>query len=189
MLVVDDSQVFLDAACAWIGTRPSLHLVGTARNGAEAIEAIDRHAPDLVLMDAFMKGVDGFEATRRIKSAPGAPLVVILSVHEGTAMAHEARSAGADAFIPKSEFASRLMTVIDEIRTAGTRRTPIPARHEAPPPRDVAERTVAGPLTRARLWLSARWASLGGLRRVARTQVAIDRRAGGRPVPSLDQGR
>ena len=106
VLVVDDSQDFLAAACAWISAQPNLVLLGTATNGADAVDASTRFRPDLVLIDAFMPVLDGFEATRRMKLSPDAPVVLLLSVHTGSAMEREARAAGADAFVPKSEFAS-----------------------------------------------------------------------------------
>jgi DNA-binding NarL/FixJ family response regulator len=108
VLIADDSAVFLAAASAWVAADPALRLVGTARDGEEAIAAAARFSPDLVLMDAFMPRVDGFEATQAIKSWPGAPFVVILSLTDGAEMEREARRAGADGFLAKFDFAARL---------------------------------------------------------------------------------
>jgi CheY-like chemotaxis protein len=66
-------------------------------------------------MDAFMPDMDGFEATREIKSRPGGPMIVIVSVSDGVAMEDEARAAGADAFLPKSEFAARLPGLLRDL--------------------------------------------------------------------------
>lgn len=117
VLVVDDSEEFREAAAAWISSQTSLELVGTARDGQEALDEVERTRPSLVLMDAFMPGMDGFEATRRIKSRPDAPFVVILSVHDGETMEREAWAAGADAFVAKSDFAR---AIPDRIRKART---------------------------------------------------------------------
>jgi len=108
VLLVDDRLEFLEAARAWLENDPATHVVGTARNGREAIDAVARLAPDLVLMDAFMPLMDGFAATAAIKSGPRAPIVILLSVHAGEAMEAKAGAAGADGFVPKDEFASRL---------------------------------------------------------------------------------
>lgn len=112
VLLVDDSEEFLTAASRWIAARTTLRLAGTARNGAEALDWLARSRASLVLMDCFMPVLDGFETTRRIKSSEGAPWVVLFSVHEGSAMEQEAWAAGADAFLAKSDFASRLPDLV-----------------------------------------------------------------------------
>ena len=115
VLVVDDSPAFLAAACDWLASHPSMLLVGAARDGAEAIEAVGRLSPDLVLLDTFMPVMDGFEATRAIKSTPGAPVVILLSVHDGRDIERAAIAAGAERFLPKSQFASLLPDVLRDL--------------------------------------------------------------------------
>lgn len=139
VLLVDDSAEFLEAAGSWLATQRSLRLVGTARDGTEALAWLERAEVDLVLVDCFMPGMDGFEATRRIKSAEGAPLVVMLSVHEGSTMEKEAWAAGADGFVAKSDFAGRLPELIRGLVAAsgaGHALRPVPR-----PPEDRIERS------------------------------------------------
>ena len=112
ILVADDSPHFLAAALAWIDTRPELRLAGTARDGHEAVEAVAQLSPDIVLLDAFMPVMDGFEAAARIKRSASAPLVVILSAHDGATMELTAKASGADAFLPKSDLAFRLPALL-----------------------------------------------------------------------------
>jgi CheY-like chemotaxis protein len=115
VLLVDDSEAFLEAAGSWIATQRWLRLAGTARDGAEALARLEQEKVSLVLMDAFMPVLDGFEATRRIKAADESPIVIMLSVAEQTVVRHEAWAAGADAFLPKSEFSDRLPGLIREV--------------------------------------------------------------------------
>jgi CheY-like chemotaxis protein len=115
VVIVDDSAEFVRAACAWLESQAATRLAGTASGGREAVLAVERFAPDLVLMDVFMLDMDGFETTRRIKNRPGAPVVILFSVSDGSAMEQEARAAGADGFLPKSEFASRLPALMREL--------------------------------------------------------------------------
>ena len=58
-------------------------------------------SPEVVVMDLEMPGMDGYEATRRIKARHPAPRVVILSVHAGPEKRERARMAGADGFVVK----------------------------------------------------------------------------------------
>ena len=115
VLVVDDSEEFLLGACSWVTAQPGLRLAGTARSGAEALTAVERLRPDLVLMDVAMPGMDGLEATRRIKSHPGAPLVVMLTFHATQVARQEAWAAGADGFVAKADVSEELHRVIDEL--------------------------------------------------------------------------
>jgi CheY-like chemotaxis protein len=97
-------------------------LAGTARDGAAALEAVVRLAPDLVIIDAFMPVMDGFAATRHLKSSPIAPWIVMVSVHEGSTIENEAWAAGADAFVAKSNLATQMPSIIRALsdRTTAT---------------------------------------------------------------------
>ena len=77
--------------------------VETARDGREAIEKTRTLHPDLVLMDLSLPGIDGWEATRLLKSDPATRniLVVALSAHALATEGERARRAGCDGFIAK----------------------------------------------------------------------------------------
>jgi CheY-like chemotaxis protein len=115
VLVVDDSEEFLLGVCGWVTAQPGLRLAGTARSGDEALTAVERLHPDLVLMDVAMPGMDGLEATRRIKSRADAPLVVILTFHATQVARQEAWAAGADGFVAKADVSEELHRVIGEL--------------------------------------------------------------------------
>jgi CheY-like chemotaxis protein len=77
--------------------------VETARDGREAIEKAGALQPDLILMDLSLPGIDGWEATRLLKSAPATRhiLIVALSAHALATEGERARRAGCDGFIAK----------------------------------------------------------------------------------------
>ena len=79
------------------------HQVLTASNGAEAVEVFTRERPQLVLMDALMPVMDGFEAARQIKHLAGealVPIIFLTSLRESEALA-QCLDAGGDDFLPK----------------------------------------------------------------------------------------
>ena len=79
------------------------HQVLTVSNGAEAIEVFARERPQLVLMDALMPVMDGFEAARQIKQLAGealVPIIFLTSLRESEALA-QCLDAGGDDFLPK----------------------------------------------------------------------------------------
>jgi CheY-like chemotaxis protein len=77
--------------------------VEAARDGREAIEKARRLQPDLILMDLSLPGIDGWEATRLLKSDPATKhiLIVALSAHALAAEGERAHRAGCDGFIAK----------------------------------------------------------------------------------------
>jgi two-component system cell cycle response regulator DivK len=88
--------------------------VETARDGREAIEKAQTLQPDLILMDLSLPGVDGWEATRLLKSDPATShlLIVALSAHALAAEGNRARDAGCDGFIAKPCLPPDLVTEV-----------------------------------------------------------------------------
>ena len=101
LLLVDDNQQNLELMQAYLESVPCT--VTTARDGLEAIEAIHRGKPDLVLLDVMMPKMSGFEVCRKIKSDPATRDIVVIMVtalHE--VGDHErAVESGTDDFLSK----------------------------------------------------------------------------------------
>lgn len=115
VLLVDDNEGFSDGVSDWLGSSPGLDVVGSAHSGQEALDLVAQFAPDLVLTDLTIPDMNGFEVTRRIKESPGAPRVVVVSLHESETARMEAWSAGADGFVAKARVMDELMPVIREL--------------------------------------------------------------------------
>lgn len=111
MLLVDDSRSFLAAAREFIEAE-RVTVVGEAASGPEALDAVARLRPDLVLMDLAMPGMNGLEATHRIKALPDPPRVIVLTLHDGEEYRRAAVEAHADGFVAKSALAAELVPMI-----------------------------------------------------------------------------
>ena len=100
ILVVDDSPDARELWRVWLTYRG--FDVIEARNGAEAVEQVTRHVPDLVLMDLTMPVMNGLEALRVLRARQGASALPIIIVSgEGADAAQRARELGSDAFMMK----------------------------------------------------------------------------------------
>lgn len=99
VLITDDRITSRKGLRALMLTQPDLQVIGEAANGERAITFIEKNEPDVVIMDAFMPGMNGLEATKIIKKNWRNIRVVILTLHED--IREEALAAGADAFLVK----------------------------------------------------------------------------------------
>ena len=107
VLVVDDVDGSRDLIRELLES-DGIEVVGEAETGEGAIRLAQELRPDVVLMDVRMKGMDGIEATRRLKEVLPEVRVIILSVFDDTALLKEAVKAGASAHVTKGSAGSRL---------------------------------------------------------------------------------
>jgi len=112
VLLVDDSAEFLDSIARFLGLGAALQVVGVATSGAAAIERVAELKPDLVLIDLAMPGMNGLEATRRLKASDAPPCVVIMTLHDNAEYREAAHAVAADGFISKSAIRSQLFPMI-----------------------------------------------------------------------------
>ena len=104
VLIVDDQAPFLRAMSAVIEETTGFKVVGEASSGEEAIVRAGALLPDLVLMDVNLPGIDGLEATRRLRERLSPPVVLLLSTYDEDAGARFIAECGAAAYVTKSVF-------------------------------------------------------------------------------------
>ena len=118
VLTVDDQAVFRRAAHDVIAATPGFESVGDAESGEEALEAVARLRPELVLLDVRMPGMGGIEAARRITASHPETVVVLISIEEFAELSEEAQASGAAALVRKQEFGPALLRSIWEAHGA-----------------------------------------------------------------------
>ncbi len=104
VLIVDDQDTFRATARMVVDFTDGFEVVGEALNGGEAVQRFDELTPDLVLMDIMMPGMDGIEATRRIRTTAPDARIIVLSTYDADEYQQQALDAGAIAFVSKSDF-------------------------------------------------------------------------------------
>ncbi|WP_460775118.1 response regulator [Microbacterium sp. GXF7504] len=113
VLVADDHALVRSGIIALLEAA-DLEVVGEAGTGAEAIDAVRRLHPDVVLMDIRMPGMDGIEATAAVTALPDAPRVLVLTTFDLDEYVYRALQAGASGFLLKDAPPDRL---VDAVRT------------------------------------------------------------------------
>jgi two-component system, chemotaxis family, chemotaxis protein CheY len=101
VLIVDDSEPMRRMIKTFIADL--VHDAIERSDGSEALAAYREHRPDMVLMDLKLKTMDGLTATRQIKAADPEARIVIVSQWDDAALRKEARRAGAEDFVGKSD--------------------------------------------------------------------------------------
>ena len=117
-VVVADDQALVRTGFRMILTADGIDVVAEASNGHEAIDAVRRTRPDVVLMDIRMPGLDGLEATRRILAADGdGPRVLMLTTFDLDEYVYAALAAGASGFLLKDVAPEQLTAAVRLVRS------------------------------------------------------------------------
>ncbi|MER6157064.1 response regulator transcription factor [Streptomyces sp. NPDC001868] len=114
VLLADDDALLRTGVAVTLGTAPDIEVVGEAADGVRAVELCHALAPDVVLMDVRMPGIDGIEATGRIVEAGLTARVLVLTTFPDDAYVWRALRSGASGFLLKRATPERL---IDAVRT------------------------------------------------------------------------
>jgi DNA-binding NarL/FixJ family response regulator len=117
-VVVADDQVLVRTGFRMILAADGIDVVAEATTGVEAVDAVRRTKPDVVLMDIRMPELDGLAATRRILTgAPGEPRVIILTTFDLDHYVYAALTAGASGFLLKDVTPEHLVAAVRMVRT------------------------------------------------------------------------
>lgn len=112
VIIADDEPLIRSGLRYILDDEGDIDVVGEAGDGAEAVAAVARTNPHVVVMDVRMPGVDGIEATRQIGLAQTPPKVLMLTTFDRDEYVFEALRAGASAFLLKSAPPARLVDAV-----------------------------------------------------------------------------
>lgn len=114
-LVADDNECWLMSLVNFLGRIPGVELVGTAKDGRDALIQAAALLPDLVIIDLLMPKMGGLDATKRLKAEPNAPRVVIVTLFGNPAYQSSAIMAGVDGYVEKAELYEKLPLLIQNL--------------------------------------------------------------------------
>jgi DNA-binding NarL/FixJ family response regulator len=152
-MLVDDQELLRMGFRLVLDSQPDLEVVAEAGDGREAIALAARHAPDIVLMDVRMPGLDGVAATREIIASGSETRIIILTTFDLDEYAYAALRAGASGFLLKDAPPADLLSAIRAVASGDavvapstTRRLLETVAHRLPDP-DASASVRDGPLT------------------------------------------
>ncbi|HUJ18051.1 MAG TPA: chemotaxis response regulator protein-glutamate methylesterase [Nitrospirota bacterium] len=174
VLIVDDSAFMRNALTNMLSSDPEIRVIGTARDGVEAVEKTAQLQPDVVTMDVEMPRMDGIEALRLIMDKTPVPVIMVSSLTtEGAQVTLEALEHGAVDFIPKNlselsinivKIKAMLIDTVKQIAHSGRlrKRRSVPLVRTAEAPRVIPARSTG----ERRMGIVAIGTSTGGPRAI-----------------------
>ncbi len=115
VLVADDHTILRQGIKALLDNQEGIEVVGEAKDGREAIKLIEELLPDVILMDIAMPGLNGAEATRRIKKKFPKMKVLVLTMYANEEYISQTLNAGANGYLVKETAFQDLITAIKAV--------------------------------------------------------------------------
>ena len=115
VLIVDDDPLVRAGLAMMLGGAPDIHVVAEAGDGSEVLPMVDRHAPDVVLMDIRMPAMDGLAATEALRARRHAPEVIILTTFDADEHVLRALRAGAAGFVLKDTPPAEIVAAVRRV--------------------------------------------------------------------------
>jgi DNA-binding NarL/FixJ family response regulator len=115
ILVADDHPTVLEMVKTILKAHHGFEVVGEARDGQQAVSLAESLKPDVIVINVTMPKMSGFEAARRIRARAPDSAIVILSSHKDEQFIEEARKAGANGYVGKSDADKQLIRAIESM--------------------------------------------------------------------------
>jgi DNA-binding NarL/FixJ family response regulator len=128
VLLADDHLILREGIRSLLEKVPDIEMIGEADDGNDAIAKVEQLLPDVVLMDITMPGLNGLEATQKIKREHPSIKVLILTMHETDQYLSEMLEAGASGYVVKTTTSSELISAIRAVHQGDVHLYPSIAR-------------------------------------------------------------
>ena len=115
VLLVDDHELVRTGIEALLNDVEDIRVVGVAKSGEEAIDAVIALSPDVVIMDVNMPGIGGIEACRRILQQDAGVKIIAVSVHNDGPIPHQLLKLGVLSFISKGSPVSEMVHAVRKV--------------------------------------------------------------------------
>jgi len=114
VFIADDHPILRIGLSMYLETQPHIKIIGEADNGFDAVNAINQHPPDVVLMDVDMPGLSGIEAIRVLRKTLPDLKIIVLSTYTKKEYVQEAMVEGANGYVAKNTKIDELVKIIED---------------------------------------------------------------------------
>ena len=128
ILVADDHGIVREGLRRLLDSESDLSVSAEASDGREVLEEVDRHRPDVVVLDITMPRLGGLETLERLRAKHPDVKVILLSVHSDPRFIQSAISLGADGYVLKNGRAAEIVSAIRAVTKGGSYFSPLVAR-------------------------------------------------------------
>ena len=116
VIICDDQAIVRDGLTMLLKLEPDIQIIGTASEGATAVELVDKENPDLVLMDLKMPVLDGYEAAKQIKALLPKLPIIAQTAHALTTDRDKVKKEGFAGYISKPIKIEELLAIVDKYK-------------------------------------------------------------------------
>jgi len=128
LLIVDDDALVRSGLTMMLGGADSVAVVGEAQDGSEVLGAIDRHRPDVLLLDLRLAKVEGLATLGLLRSQPRPPAVIVLTTFDTDEHVLQALRQGAAGFLVKDTPPAEIVRAIELVAAGESMRSPTVTR-------------------------------------------------------------
>ena len=128
IVLADDHQIIRDGLRALLGANPKLEVVAEASDGTMALELVEKHDPDILIIDISMPGTNGIEATQKIRDRNPKIKIIALSMHTDRRHVADMLRAGASGYLLKDCAGEELALAIKTVMQGKTYLSPSVSR-------------------------------------------------------------
>lgn len=115
VLIVDDHPILRKGLSMLINQEPDLTVIAEADNAQRALEMIEKHKPDMLIVDISLPGIDGIELIKTVKLSHRDLPSLVVSMHDESLFAERALRAGARGYIMKQEALEKVLVAIRRV--------------------------------------------------------------------------
>ena len=120
IVIADDHELVRRGLAMVVAEVKGWEVVAEASNGREAVEQVEKHKPDVTILDLSMPELNGLDATRQILASHPSAHVLILTAHESEQLIREVLGAGAQGYVLKSDAGRTLVNAVEALLDGGT---------------------------------------------------------------------
>jgi len=127
-LIADDHGIVREGLRRLLESEPDIRVCAEASDGSEALELVDKHQPDVVILDITMPRLGGLETLQRLRAEQPGVKVILLSMHGDPTFIQSAIALGVDGYILKDGLAGEVIAAVRAVMTGGSYFSPPVAR-------------------------------------------------------------